>query len=68
LFIWDFSARCGGILRAASGEISSPNFPRNYPDEAECRWQIIGDKGSKITITFSDFGVSTTDYEVEKKN
>lgn len=53
------SVQCGGDLTANStGEITSPRFPLNYPDEANCEWKICVSQGSRIKLTFSDFEVS----------
>ena len=48
---------CGGELNDLTGEIKSPRFPLNYPNQAECIWKIIGSRGSRITVTFTDFEV-----------
>ena len=39
------------------GEITSPNYPGNYPDDADCQWQITVDSGSIIRLTFVEFDV-----------
>lgn len=52
------SVQCGGDLTADSGEIQSPNFPRVYPDEANCEWKIEVHNGSRITLTFEEFQVT----------
>ena len=31
---------CGGKLTSTTGAISSPNYPSNYPNEAECAWNV----------------------------
>ena len=32
---------CGGrFLTGDFGELQSPNFPENYPNNAECNWEI----------------------------
>ena len=38
-----------------SGNISSPNYPSNYPDSSSCRWLIQAEEGKVITLTIVDF-------------
>ncbi|KAM9297033.1 LOW QUALITY PROTEIN: suppressor of tumorigenicity 14 protein [Gastrophryne carolinensis] len=41
---------CGGTIRDASGEISTPFYPAHYPPNRECLWdiQVPGNKYVKI--------------------
>uniref|UniRef100_A0A4W4FF98 CUB domain-containing protein n=1 Tax=Electrophorus electricus TaxID=8005 RepID=A0A4W4FF98_ELEEL len=47
--------KCGGILSATSGNISSPNFPGLYPYNVECVWLIVVSEGSSVLLTFHHF-------------
>ncbi|XP_022101849.1 tolloid-like protein 2 [Acanthaster planci] len=38
-----------------SRTISSPNYPRKYPNNQDCIWYLQTEKGSRIRITFKDF-------------
>ncbi|XP_057337332.1 cubilin-like isoform X2 [Microplitis mediator] len=52
---------CGGVLRGSNREISSPNFPGQYPNNAECTWEIIGEPGYHIGLSFIDrFNLETS--------
>ncbi|KAL9985300.1 hypothetical protein ACROYT_G007688 [Oculina patagonica] len=42
-------------LTNASGRFSSPNFPSNYPGDAQCGWNISIPAGYKIYLTFLEF-------------
>ncbi|KAI8513409.1 hypothetical protein Bbelb_100480 [Branchiostoma belcheri] len=44
-------------LTADSGSISSPNYPDNYPDDHDCRYEISVTPPKVITLTFTDFDV-----------
>ncbi|KPP78874.1 CUB and sushi domain-containing protein 1-like [Scleropages formosus] len=47
---------CGGQLRGPSGVITSPNFPVQYDNNANCTWVITAADPSKvIKLTFEDF-------------
>ncbi|KAG5286459.1 hypothetical protein AALO_G00015080 [Alosa alosa] len=47
--------KCGGILSASAGNISSPNFPGLYPYNIECVWLIVVSEGSSVLLTFHNF-------------
>jgi cubilin len=42
---------------ASSGEISSPNYPKNYPDKLKKEWKITVDAGKKIELTIDDMNI-----------
>ena len=48
---------CGGILREFSGEISSPGYPLDYPDNVTCTWLIPG-SSAYLNVSFVDFEVT----------
>uniref|UniRef100_A0A8C7A696 NADH-cytochrome b5 reductase-like n=1 Tax=Nothoprocta perdicaria TaxID=30464 RepID=A0A8C7A696_NOTPE len=52
---------CGGELTALSGEITSPDYPENYPNNAECRWSIRAAAGTSVRLVFADFQVENDD-------
>ena len=39
----------------SSGEITSPNYPSEYPNNADCQWHINVDFGYVVKLTFLDF-------------
>ncbi|XP_078253265.1 CUB and sushi domain-containing protein 3 isoform X2 [Rhinoraja longicauda] len=59
---WDFPVPickaedgCGGTLQGSSGIISSPNFPGEYSNNADCTWTIAAELGDTISLIFTDF-------------
>nr|XP_034980310.1 CUB and sushi domain-containing protein 3-like [Zootoca vivipara] len=59
---WDFPVpicraedACGGTMRGSSGIVSSPNFPNEYHNNAECTWTIVAEPGDTISLIFTDF-------------
>ncbi|XP_070454474.1 CUB and sushi domain-containing protein 1 isoform X2 [Equus przewalskii] len=59
---WDFPApfcraegACGGTLRGTSSTISSPHFPSEYENSADCTWTILAEPGDTIALVFTDF-------------
>ena len=49
---------CGGRLTGEYGEFTSPNYPNDYPKNAECTWEITVPKGNKVHLVFQYFHVS----------
>ncbi|XP_024128923.1 CUB domain-containing protein 2 isoform X1 [Oryzias melastigma] len=47
--------KCGGILSASSGNISSPNFPGLYPYNLHCSWLMVVPEGSSVLLSFHHF-------------
>ncbi|KOC70062.1 Cubilin [Habropoda laboriosa] len=45
---------CGGALRGTSREIASPKFPSQYPNNAECTWEITAYNGYHVGLVFVD--------------
>lgn len=43
---------CGDLLFDSSGTFQSPFYPGNYPDNAECLWQIQVVNNFRIMLTF----------------
>ncbi|XP_073482747.1 CUB and sushi domain-containing protein 1 [Aquarana catesbeiana] len=59
---WDFPSpfcraegSCGGTLRGTSGIITSPHFPSEYENNADCTWTILAEPGDTIAFIFTDF-------------
>ncbi|KAM9066970.1 scavenger receptor cysteine-rich domain-containing protein DMBT1 isoform 34-T34 [Sarcophilus harrisii] len=45
---------CGEFLSQLSGNISSPNYPGNYPNNANCVWNIQVLNNYLVTIVFEE--------------
>ncbi|XP_062436363.1 deleted in malignant brain tumors 1 protein-like [Rhea pennata] len=48
------SYSCGGLLSYSSGTLQSPFYPGNYPDNADCVWEIQVLSNFRVTLTFRD--------------
>ncbi|XP_078449693.1 CUB and sushi domain-containing protein 3 isoform X2 [Lampetra fluviatilis] len=46
---------CGGTMRGPGGMISSPNFPSEYDNDADCTWIVLAEQGDTISLVFTDF-------------
>ena len=51
---------CGGSLTMPNGTLTSPSYPDNYPDNADCVYTISQPNGTAIVLTFQSM-----DIEVE---
>uniref|UniRef100_A0AAR2L905 CUB and Sushi multiple domains 2 n=1 Tax=Pygocentrus nattereri TaxID=42514 RepID=A0AAR2L905_PYGNA len=67
---WDFPLPycraddgCGGTLRGQSGIITSPNYPQEYNNNADCTWTVLAEPGDTISLVFTDFQLEE-DYDV----
>ncbi|KPP78873.1 hypothetical protein Z043_101591 [Scleropages formosus] len=54
---------CGGTLRGQSGVITSPNYPQDYNNNADCTWTVLAEPGDTIALVFTDFQLED-DYDV----
>lgn len=43
---------CGGVFHGVSGQLSSVNFPNDYPNNIECDWLLEGTNGFHFAINF----------------
>ena len=44
-------------IQATEGEVTSPNYPSNYPSDADCTLAIDGGNNVKFKIKFDFFEV-----------
>uniref|UniRef100_A0A8D8U6L7 Cubilin n=3 Tax=Cacopsylla melanoneura TaxID=428564 RepID=A0A8D8U6L7_9HEMI len=65
VFFASYSVRniaCGGELSGDEGSFSSPNYPMQYPINADCVWTVKSSPGNKIAIQFTDFQLEKSDF------
>ena len=46
---------CSSEVTADSGFVTSPNYPNNYPNEADCSYVMRLASGGRIALEFADF-------------
>lgn len=47
--------RCGGQLTGSSGNLKSPGYPGNYPNDIECKWTITLPRRFYLVLAFRTF-------------
>ena len=60
--IKDDSNGCSKIFTGAGGEILSPGYPEQYPDNAVCAWVIKAEDNYRIRLTFVDFQIEGKNF------
>lgn len=50
-----FSAACGGLLSKLNGTISTPGWPKEYPPNKNCVWQVVAPTQYRISMQFEAF-------------
>ena len=55
---FSLSLVCGGRFRRSRGYIRSPRFPRRYPDNSYCIYQILTRRYRRISIKFTHFSLA----------
>ncbi|KAL7981378.1 hypothetical protein Chor_002274 [Crotalus horridus] len=50
-----FKAACGGFLTKLNGSITSPGWPKEYPPNKNCIWQLVAPTQYRISLLFDFF-------------
>lgn len=50
-----FILACGGSLSGNGGVFSSPSYPSIYPNNKDCTWNLVGNAGERIRLSFVTF-------------
>ncbi|KAF7710120.1 ovochymase-2 [Silurus meridionalis] len=51
----DNNIGCGGEFTSQQGELVSPNWPNNYPNQTVCTWSISSPSAKSLHIIFTHF-------------
>uniref|UniRef100_A0A2K6P532 Complement C1s n=1 Tax=Rhinopithecus roxellana TaxID=61622 RepID=A0A2K6P532_RHIRO len=65
-FTFSLLVNCSGdVFTALIGEIASPNYPKPYPENSRCEYQIRLEEGFQVVVTVrrEDFDVEPADSE-----
>ena len=57
---WSYnSGRCGGSFTTQNGILTSPSYPENYPNNAECVYTISHLTDTTIMLSFVNMQIAT---------
>uniref|UniRef100_A0A2K5ZGP3 Metalloendopeptidase n=1 Tax=Mandrillus leucophaeus TaxID=9568 RepID=A0A2K5ZGP3_MANLE len=56
-----FKAACGGFLTKLNGSITSPGWPKEYPPNKNCIWQLVAPTQYRISLQFDFFETEGND-------
>ncbi|KAG2466898.1 TLL1 protein, partial [Polypterus senegalus] len=63
-------AACGGLLTKLNGTITTPGWPKEYPPNKNCVWQVVAPTQYRISMQFEFFELegneSFTEFEIEQ--
>lgn len=60
-FVFFCPAACGGFITKLNGSITSPGWPREYPPNKNCIWQLVAPTQYRITLLFDVFETEGND-------
>lgn len=60
-FVFLCPAACGGFITKLNGSITSPGWPREYPPNKNCIWQLVAPTQYRITLLFDVFETEGND-------
>lgn len=52
---------CGGLFATSHGNITSVNYPANYPASTNCQWLLRTEAAHTISFRFTDFDLEDQD-------
>lgn len=54
-------AACGGFITKLNGTITSPGWPKEYPTNKNCIWQVVAPAQYRISLQFEVFDLEGND-------
>lgn len=58
------AAACGGFLTKLNGSITSPGWPKEYPPNKNCIWQLVAPTQYRISLQFDFFETEGNDVSL----
>lgn len=55
------AATCGGTIRGNRGRLTLPSYPGQYPNNLDCKWQIIGPLDHYLVLWFDELSMPYSD-------
>lgn len=58
------SAACGGLLTKLNGTITTPAWPKEYPPNKNCVWQVVAPSQYRISVKFEYFELEGNEVSI----
>ncbi|XP_041825725.1 bone morphogenetic protein 1-like isoform X1 [Melanotaenia boesemani] len=55
------TAACGGFITSLNGSLNTPGWPKEYPHNKNCVWQLVAPIQYRITLVFDGFETEGND-------
>ncbi|XP_061731795.1 bone morphogenetic protein 1-like isoform X4 [Nerophis ophidion] len=55
------TAACGGFITKLNGSFTTPGWPKEYPSNKNCVWQLVAPVQHRITLVFDVFDIEGND-------
>uniref|UniRef100_A0A8D0DGF9 CUB domain-containing protein n=1 Tax=Salvator merianae TaxID=96440 RepID=A0A8D0DGF9_SALMN len=62
------SAACGGLLTKLNGTITTPGWPKEYPPNKNCVWQVVAPIQYRISVKFEYFELEGNESRDAKRS
>lgn len=66
LFFLFLSAACGGLLTKLNGTITTPGWPKEYPPNKNCVWQVVAPAQYRISMQFEAFELEGNEVRTQR--
>lgn len=60
-FCFPHAVACGGFITKLNGTITSPGWPKDYPTNKNCVWQVVAPAQYQISLQFEVFELEGND-------
>lgn len=60
------SAACGGLLTKLNGTITTPGWPKEYPPNKNCVWQVVAPAQYRISMQFETFELEGNEVRTQR--
>ena len=61
-------AACGGLLSKLNGTISTPGWPKEYPPNKNCVWQVVAPTQYRISMQFEAFELEGNEVKERERD
>ncbi|KAI1887746.1 hypothetical protein AGOR_G00193530 [Albula goreensis] len=61
-------AACGGLLSKLNGTITTPGWPKEYPPNKNCVWQVVAPTQYRISMQFEFFELEGNEVSVPRSS